>query len=91
MTVADLIELYRYNDYSNPDNLQYDENGETDAILQIKIDGTYYYPHEKSLIEHRYNDCGIDEVIDREVENFSHQINVYPDRLHHALYINTKR
>lgn len=91
MTVEDLIELYRYNDYSNPDNLEYDEDGETDAILKIKVDGTYYYPHEKSLIKHRYKDCGIDEVLDREVDCFSHQINLESDGLHHALYILTKR
>lgn len=94
MKIAELLKLYRYNHYSNPDKLTYKDNETSDPLMAIKVDGVYYYLHESSLINCIYGDCGIDEVLDCEVECFSQQINVFEDRevkVTHSLVIITKR
>ena len=89
MKVGELLKHYRYNHYSNPDGLT-DEN-EENPELAIKVDGTYYYIHENSLIDCNYVDCGLDEVINRNVDRFSQQINFVAGKLTHSLSILTER
>lgn len=94
MKIADLLKVYRYNHYSNPDKLTYKDDETSDPLMAIKVDGTYYYLHESSLIGCMYDGCGIDEVINCEVEQFSQQINVFENReikVTHSLAIITKR
>lgn len=91
MTIADLLKPYRYNHYSNPDNLTYKDDETSDPVMAVKVDGTYYFLHESSLRNCLYEDCGLSEVLDCEVETFSQQINLDSRGLSHSLVIITKR
>lgn len=93
MTIGELLKHYRYNHYSNPDKLKYDwkTEEEEEPLLAIKIDGTYYYIHENSLINCIYVDEELKKLLGRKVDHFSHQINMNGDKLSHSLVIITER
>ena len=38
MKIAELLKLYRYNHYSNPDKLTYKDNETSDPLMAIKVD-----------------------------------------------------